>query len=1258
MKKRLFKSLLGAIAVTLSVCGLASCGNSTEKPDHKEEDTLVSISLSGGKKEFTIGDEFTVGDLVVKANYSVSGEKTITDYSVDSSKVKKNEAGTYEITISYSDKTAKYSVVYVKAEDTLVSISLSGGKKEFTIGDEFTVGDLVVKANYSVSGEKTITDYSVDSSKVKKNEVGAYEITISYNDKTAKYSVEYKAEEGVVYYEGFKLKEIENGYSIEETANYNYPTKLTLPSEYDEKPIIEIAELGMTTLNVTELIIPSSITKIGNDAFLGNPNLCIVDMSACSLEIGSGAFYMSNVYAVELGKTTSIGEDAFADSNLCTVHIPSTVKTIGDNAFNTSAFNEVTFGGETFPTLGTNVFGARATNDDPIYLYAKESAWGVLFENVTEEGQPEKVKEFFNVTYGGYFATTEEELNKAGIYRGDATIYLNETSIGSRVLIIVDGYLTVFELYDSKGISIVDDRDERYVLALDFEEKQVERLNPNAKGEYIKDNVLYEYVGNVLTYNMDDSITEVLGGAGIGNSLLRYLNFGENVTKIGAFAFSNSYIFSITFEENVEYIGEMAFFGQEYLQEIIFKGTTPPEIGTAAFCYMSELGICPTMYYNKLYFVGPKIYTPLSVSAWFSDPEVEPFVQAFNQSLEDIGDALVKDGNGDLIQYKSGYSGNFGQLKTSGLYAMGKSYTSDFGTIYMSGVEKGYAVVELIQGDYDGLGPCFDFGYISISDLAGYKEENSPKKLQVFIGFDGKGVRSFITYGSFDLENETFILRGKEAGNYGFHNGQKIELDGYGRIVYYLANGATYIGSYTNENNVLTITDIPNLTSLTYLPDNSSINVNEVIFPSLGAESGIYYDYANHAKLELDGTPYTVEEVNYSGRLYLTFKNQTIEAGYILEDNYIKFKLNDTDKSWEFSKDSKVIVKGYYGNYEDYLNFTIAQISNNMDTYTNNDDTLTLDGYFTATYNDTNYFYTELPNSSTIILFINDEAKILYLNNENQTFEEANTINTEAGLYYLGSSSNYKLYLDGRGNLLYFDGENKFGSYTYDSSTGEFIITKWNNEDNSPVEKGSIQNGTGSLVYSSYGSDSFVAISKTPFVQMPTSWGSMQNYLNVYMYNYSLNDENEYTYTSSYLYIYVTNNTVLINAYGKPFVIVPLESAIVDGTIVNTIFLDNDLTLKFSVTNDSITGVTATSPNYQYEEITTSSSKYQLVWLNDEKTALSFYKIESYPTIKIYNVSWNENQTEATFSDASNTYVISNYGTNDVELTITPISGE
>ena len=148
---------------------------------------LSSISFNGAKLEFAFNEEFSIGDLVVKAQYSDGSEEEITSYSIDSSAYDKTITGSYEILLSYEDKQASYNVTV--GEPQLSAITVSGAKTEFDYNEEFSVGSLVVKAIYEDGSEQVVSSYAVDSSAYNKTIAGSYTVAVSYEGQSASYSV-------------------------------------------------------------------------------------------------------------------------------------------------------------------------------------------------------------------------------------------------------------------------------------------------------------------------------------------------------------------------------------------------------------------------------------------------------------------------------------------------------------------------------------------------------------------------------------------------------------------------------------------------------------------------------------------------------------------------------------------------------------------------------------------------------------------------------------------------------------------------------------------------------------------------------------------------------------------------------------------------------------------------------------------------------------------------------------------------------------
>ena len=114
---------------------------------------------------------------------------------------------------------------------------------------------------------------------------------------------------------------------------------------------------------ITDLVIPNSVTSIGGCAFAGCSGLTSVEIPNSVTSIGDGAFYQcSGLTSVEIGySVTSIGVNAFSGcSSLTSVVIPNSVTNIGSSAFyGCSSLTDVTVEKETPLTISSNVFSNR-----------------------------------------------------------------------------------------------------------------------------------------------------------------------------------------------------------------------------------------------------------------------------------------------------------------------------------------------------------------------------------------------------------------------------------------------------------------------------------------------------------------------------------------------------------------------------------------------------------------------------------------------------------------------------------------------------------------------------------------------------------------------------------------------------------------------------------------------------------------------------------------------------------------------------------
>lgn len=117
--------------------------------------------------------------------------------------------------------------------------------------------------------------------------------------------------------------------------------------DYDSNPLYYAEKLYLNNILVTNLVIPDSVTSIGNYAFENCISLEYVTIPDSVTSIGSNAFEnCDSLTSVTLpDSVTSVGSNAFKNCDAFeTVIIPNSVTSIGNNAFYNCATNLVFLG--------------------------------------------------------------------------------------------------------------------------------------------------------------------------------------------------------------------------------------------------------------------------------------------------------------------------------------------------------------------------------------------------------------------------------------------------------------------------------------------------------------------------------------------------------------------------------------------------------------------------------------------------------------------------------------------------------------------------------------------------------------------------------------------------------------------------------------------------------------------------------------------------------------------------------------------------
>ena len=187
---------------------------------------------------------------------------------------------------------------------------------------------------------------------------------------------------------------------------------------------------------ITDLVIPNSVTSIGGYAFYKCSGMTSVTIPNSVTSIGSSAFEnCSGLTSVTIpNSVTSIGYSAFLScSGLTSVTIPNSVTSIGEVAFSgCSGLTSVTI-----PNSVTSIGGSAFNCDNlatvvsliekPFNINGKSLGWGVFSNNTFMNGTlyvPNGTKEAYKATYGWKDFVFIEEGNGGG---GGSTPVIPET---------------------------------------------------------------------------------------------------------------------------------------------------------------------------------------------------------------------------------------------------------------------------------------------------------------------------------------------------------------------------------------------------------------------------------------------------------------------------------------------------------------------------------------------------------------------------------------------------------------------------------------------------------------------------------------------------------------------------------------------------------------------------------------------------------------------------------------------------------------
>ncbi len=347
---------------------------------------------------------------------------------------------------------------------------------------------------------------------------------------------------------------------------YEYRSQITRFSMYG------FTSLGTDVFEGTNIVavsIPDEVTSINARAFRNMPCLEAVYYNGNSSFTCYGDYitnlsntqiylYADKVYAGEHiipEGINYISDYAFADSNITSVKIPSSVTYIGANAFS-----------------GCDNLTIKAKAGSYAYNYAKENGFNLVTEKETlvRVIWPDDIEIYLNEEYElpaiAHALTSANTLVELPVaFNGNTNVATDvvgtSTIYGSLVLgedfVLADGYSTEFSI-DINVLPYEGSCGDNLTWTYDGEGT----LTITGSGEMgTLPESLKQFYEEITTVNLPEGLTNISDDAFSGMTELSEIDIPETVTSIGICAFADTKITSLHVPSNVEEISPEAFLG-------------------------------------------------------------------------------------------------------------------------------------------------------------------------------------------------------------------------------------------------------------------------------------------------------------------------------------------------------------------------------------------------------------------------------------------------------------------------------------------------------------------------------------------------------------------------------------------------------------------------------------------------------------------------------------------------------------------------